>query len=986
MTENSEASQIWKLAEQKLPRMKNVNVLGEIGRVLQFLSVHAPDIYSGYPVPDKTEQEVLQLVLDLNRKASELQVQVRFNFLAIGFEIGNFNFGWNVPLVPQLVRIKKPLNWATKDNFTRRAVAHSLELAFGRDLERSISKDISFNIGQLLFAAIFFGGLLERKWLEPFLAAVIQGNFYQHNGILWVEMVRKTVPTPTDADVTPDACYYTKRFFPDNFTLALLYRMLEHNQIPSGSFNPNPWKLLLAYLKTLSNVSATDLPGNLDEFLKLGLSRNLYLPGSMLAYATGKLKSTSLAIGPWLRCLSGKHIKVARAETMSDQLQPSAVPKITISKNYSIRRQEELFTRLLKDINPKEKRLSSKETADILERYLKTYKNEMSPALQLMIHWGRQLLSTRLSRLERRSKKEAVVTSTIRRYFRAINTPFLAAAEDQNLTSIDPLELELIYEQTIYDRKDDYMTPRCLLQFHGFMEAFFGFPPIESVELKGSTSLESNQNANLITLDVYSLVLRGLGWGKNTISRWQRLRIISWVICYRCGLRPSEVLNLRVIDFQLFGPNAFELVVRINPKSERGKRRIPGSLLMSKDECGLLLDYYHHRRREIGLFGDNYLLAHPEQKSGRLHDEDLYEPARSLLRGITGDDTLRLYHSRHTFNSSLQMQFMLRGNPPFNEADFLNLGVSVENDKQLREALMGNENRGRKDQHVQSILVGHSTPEVTNLYYNHLADVLLGTLVRKQRDRVPITLKAIMALGGLRQSRACELLVENGDHSLAPLVKNQAQKNADRLLHPLLEKTESLSLPKVSIAEYTKLPPWEDIVTDEAIKVLKRGESNWDVAYRLYESVRQLDGKRLRTASSIIRGIDNQLAKDDRRWRGPTYTSFTDLRSVLLFLTEVGLPDNSFILFHHPRRGQSAVEQATALTQWRERIDVPVGGWVSAEPANKTAPKKGVVEIRVINPECGANKSGKQPAMSRGFEVAIELIASALSLGDLGKA
>ncbi len=208
---------------------------------------------------------------------------------------------------------------------------------------------------------------------------------------------------------------------------------------------------------------------------------------------------------------------------------------------------------------------------------------------------------------------------------------------------------------------------------------------------------------------------------------------------------------------------------------------------MSKQEIRLLLDYYKQRSSEIGFFGDNYLMAHPERKSGRLADDALYTQTRMLLHDITKDETLRLYHARHTFNSCLQMQFQLRGKALFNHYDFLNLDVSIENDKKLRNALEGNEHWGRKDQHVQAILVGHASPEMTNQYYNHLNDVLLGCLVQQERDRVPITLKGLMTLSGLSQSRAGELFSDNEEHPLAGLVKNQARKHAARLLHPLVD-------------------------------------------------------------------------------------------------------------------------------------------------------------------------------------------------------
>ncbi|MFZ4859125.1 MAG: hypothetical protein ACOYL3_22335 [Desulfuromonadaceae bacterium] len=984
MTENDKSSHIWQLARQKIPQSKHVDVVAEIEYVLQYLADYAPDLYSGNPAPIKSEQEIVQLARDLSNKTTEPQVQVRFYFLSIGIEIGNMTYGWKVPLVPQLVRIKKPKNWATTDNFLRRRAAGKLEQAFGKNLELPISSNPSVYFGQLLFTAIFFGCLLDKKWLEPFLAAIMRQDLFQYNGVLWVEMVmQSSLCIQDDADLQPEPTFFTKRFFPDNFTLILLYRLLDHKLVPATISYTTAWNCIQTYLKTLPDLSSADLPSSLNEFLKLSISRNLIMPGSMLGYATGQLKSTSLAIGPWLRCISRRAVKVVKVvkSEISEGLIKAPIAKITVPKRYNARRVEELFVKLLRLLHPKGKDLTKGGASKIIESFYVKHKHEMSPAFQLMVQWGIQLLSTRISYLEHRGKKAAVAVSTIRRYFRAINTPFLSAAEDQNLTTIDPLELELIYEQTINERQGDSMALQCLQQFHGFLEVFYGLPPIESVDLKSSSSVATNANANLITLDLYFLVLKGLGWGDEANTRWQKLRIIAWVICYRCGLRPLEVRKLRVIDLQLIGPDTFEILVRITPKSDRGKRRVPGSLRMSKEEISLVMNYFSQRCNEIDLFDNDYLLAHPGQTSGRLADEDLFNQTRILLRDITMDETLVLYHARHTFNSCLQAQFQLQGKAIFNKNDFLNLAISIENDILLRDSLEGNERWGRKDQHVQAIMVGHASPDMTNQYYNHLSDVLLGCLVQQKRDRVPITIKGMMMLSGLGQSRAGDMITDCIDHPLTTLVKNQAKKYGTKLLHPLIESAEPLRLPVVAALKVSKLPPWEEVVSKEAAKILRRGEHNWEIAYNIYEGIRRLGDKRLKTALEMIKKINTQLEKPTRRWRGPTYRSVTELLSVLSLLSELGVADNTILLIHHPRRGQPLTDQSTSLLQWQKKV-TNKATWSPGEQASSAASKKSFVEVRIIRVGGKVDSAGRQPPMSRGFELVVKAVTEYLHLAQ----
>ena len=965
--------------------MKEVDLDKEVAYVLRYLETEATDLFTGTPTPRRTEEDVIYLARELSRNVSELRARVRFHFLGVGFEIGNREHGWHVPLVPQLVRVRKAYNWARIENFTHRTITGRLELAFGKALESQPAQDLAGNLAQVLFTAVFFGGLLERCWLEPFLEAVINRKFFQHNGIIWVEM-SKVYKVPADLSAESGEATYTKRFFPDHFTAAQLYRLLDLGLLPTTIPCPRPWDLLQAYLRRLPGISDLQLPDNLTEFLKLAVSRNLYLPGSILSYATGALKSTSLAIEPWLRCFSGKAVRNSRPGIQEDCQGQTNNKKVVIPQKYSYRRQEELFKKLLKDIGPtKCKELSVSETKAVFVRMLAERKRELSPAFQLMLLWGTQLLSPRSSYLERRNKKEALTTRSVRRYFGALGSAFLLAAENSDLTTIDQVELELIYEQVIEDRQSDAKAAQCLCQFHGYLMAFFGLPPVESIDLKGTTSGATNQNANLITLDVYNLVLRGIGLGETKISRWQKLRIIAWVICYRCGLRPSEILNLRVIDFQMIGPDDFELLVRVSPKTERGRRRIPASLCMNRDESKLLLDYYKQRSSEVGLFGDHYLLAHPEQKTGRLLDEAVFEPVRTLLRSITQDDTLLLYHARHSFNSCLQAQFQLRGKPLFDLPGFLDLDISTEHDRLLRDTLMANENWGRKDQHIQAILVGHASPVITNQYYNHLNEVLLGTLVRQRRDMVPVSLTAVASLGGLRQSWAGELLdVSSTDHPLAKLVKAQAKKHAMTLAHPLLAQSAPMTLPAVNASKESRLPRWEEVITPEIAQELKRGQGSWDVAFHIYDCASQLRGKRFSSVAATIQEMAQQLENSKRRWRGPIYAGITELKSVLLVLQELGVQTKSIALIHHPRRGQNDVEQAAALKLWKERTNFKIGCWIVGEPANATAPKKGIIELRLVNSTTGDLERGKMPKVSRGFELGIKLLAQAFPIKTEG--
>lgn len=65
---------------------------------------------------------------------------------------------------------------------------------------------------------------------------------------------------------------------------------------------------------------------------------------------------------------------------------------------------------------------------------------------------------------------------------------------------------------------------------------------------------------------------------------------------------------------------------------------------------------------------------------------------------------------------------------------------------------------------------------------------------------------------------------------------------------------------------------------------------------------------------------------------------------------------------------------------WRERTGTIEMEWVTGEMSRAAVKKKGLVEVRVLESrERRAGGSSRTPALSRGFEVAIMLLAGAIT-------
>jgi hypothetical protein len=111
------AATVWSHARKRLPLSKEVDLDKEVTHVLKYLETEATDLYTGTPPPSRNEEDIIQLARELSLNVPESRARIRFHFLGLGFEIGNKEHGWHVPLVPQLVRVKKARNRATVENF-----------------------------------------------------------------------------------------------------------------------------------------------------------------------------------------------------------------------------------------------------------------------------------------------------------------------------------------------------------------------------------------------------------------------------------------------------------------------------------------------------------------------------------------------------------------------------------------------------------------------------------------------------------------------------------------------------------------------------------------------------------------------------------------------------------------------------------------------------------------------------------------------------
>lgn len=974
---NNKPSSPWENIACKMARSDNAVEFTPVQqKALDIIARHSPEMLRGDRKLTMSDDDILAICLDLSQ-CSSAEKRERFNFVARSIEWGNRYLDWDIPLSPFFHSVNREKNLLQPNIYLNQHKAENLAVAFFQDLENRVPQTHEEYSAQILFSAIFFGGLLD-SWYQAYLQSLKLGNIFQSGTWLWVEMKRHIKRKVNHSE--------HKRWVADPLTQLLIYRYLNNKAtLPKNHSSISAWKVLRNLLHTLS-LPGSDTPDSLSELRNWGIARNLhYLPGSSIGYATGNLTSTSLPIEPWLRIMTGKMVPVKKREIRESHQQKINAAEIIQNTDTSIAAQLALLEKARKLISVKDtqKEITAKKGRALLNSFIKEHQSEIAPALQLFIYWSIQLLSKRVSVAERRKSSALKVRSALR-YWSEIGAPLIRGFGTDSPINLDPLDLEDIYAEIALRLENSPYSVGRLGQFHAYLEVFYRVPEIEWGDLideKGQ--IVTKVDANLICPSTYRAILESLGWNDAKRDRWQTLYIIATILGYRCGLRPGEIRALRLIDIQ--GITKFEVIVRNTrfktTKSAAGVRRIPISALAPQEELSFILDFLKERKAEGNVFGDGHFMAHPTQKAGLLSDEDIFNPIREIIQKVTKDETLRFYHLRHSFltlnNISLLLDERISQTGVF---AFEHDQFSTAKRKQLKSDLMLSDGAAQKQQYILAMFAGHSNPRTSNKHYIHLSDWALAYLLRHPEYPIPVKHAAIQKITGLSRPRVFELLMSvknTQQHLLVPFVESRAGKFAKTLSHPLMLKNKKgrKAAHKINSASVTPLPDWAEIISKQeefGVNLNKLSRADWDLAARFYENFRSLDGRRRKTAIKIV---NEALASYSTRWGGYVCGTYSSASKLVGFIQLCGVKKSNIYVLHHPRRNQTEEEYHPYSRQWCEALRMPQKQVTIGEYANtKGSANRGLITIKILNSNPDLVTRSRKPKSAHGFINALKII------------
>ncbi len=697
--------------------------------------------------------------------------------VAAGLKKGRKELGWDVPIPAIPVKVEREPARFTPKRFKAMVTVRSLEQAV---LKSPRSTNSVAELGRLILSVILFGGLVHAKWLKMWFNAFnslqeSSGRSIRWDGRhLWMETFLLVLSGHKENDGSDgtrkrgggDAdVFLRRRWFADPITSMLICRWISDPHTLARKIpKEDHWFACVSRFLKLAGVESGRVtsPSALLEMAETSLS--LRIPPFLAAYATRDVISVSVPEPVWTRLHCGYRIQnhtdqwQVPAESTSEHYRKPRIASMQISDEEIAAPAEQLvYLRQIRRVFYKNGLARTDRTA--IRRDIQQVINSVQPApvVRLLGLWSISLLT----------EHGGTKASSVRRYLSAIGGYLTSLCPSKEFLGLEPDEFRELYEQVIElidSEKEKSYALGVLGRFHSFLVNDWNFQDINRsyFSVKKGPS-ECGVDANLVTCAEFDRIKEALGCCNPNRSSMATAALLIAILGFRCGLRRNEILYLRNSD--LYGNTIVELVLKPHSlrglKSLRSRRRLVLNHLLQPDEFNLLIEWWNQRLD----YGDDALLFAPIYRQDRPFTEvEVFTPISQAIRRVTGDETLRFHHLRHSF--ATWMLLRLAGDPRGlrSKAAFLDHPeFDEERIAKLRAELLDNEPLGRKSVYAVAALCGHSNPGTTFNSYVHLCDWLLGQELNRDSSLPAIDVSVAAGLTGIPVATIYRLLASKSE-------------------------------------------------------------------------------------------------------------------------------------------------------------------------------------------------------------------------------
>ncbi|MEY8241435.1 MAG: site-specific integrase, partial [Cycloclasticus sp.] len=627
-------------------------------------------------------------------------------------------------------------------------------------------------IGQVILSSVLFGGLLNSHLLGGLLKTfpakprLFNDRAYIDLSLSWMGH--------EDSE--------SRRWFLDPLSETLIWQLRVANLDVQNLKLSDITKLIFIYLLSFfkeTGLGKNNHPKNISFFLDTcSLTYDLMLPPFLSHYLQRKHISHSIKKQGWDR-LEGitPSLDAKLIASGLDLEHWKSSPALTDKDIASEKTAESPYLTCIQKISID---LSNTEMRADLRALSESYEN--SESLQpLLFNWG-------VSLLEKGKKgRPAPKPNTVRQYIKTIGNRLYEQLGDIRCIDLDSSFIEDAYIQVLDDIDSKGLrrkVSRLLYSFHCYIVRHYDVVAIDYRAVLGDMHAPSPVDANLFFIDEFKKLLSVLDESDLILNHPKLVTAtkILAILGYKCGLRRSEALKLRLIDFH--GTYSPMLLVRPHVgrrlKTFASKRVLPLKVLLEKDELEFLQNWLEARKtEELENPFSPYLFSIPEKNYACISEDLVFPALHAAMRASTGDESIRYHHFRHSFASLTLLRLMVAdyGLP---EGFFDNQPETLkwlQKSKAFKVALYGCEDPTRKHLFYVSSLLGHSLPDVSLEHYIHTLDIISSSIIRQ---RFKPSLQALRSASGLPVSTSYRLS-ESGPEKLMVKIRKvngfQAIKN-----------------------------------------------------------------------------------------------------------------------------------------------------------------------------------------------------------------
>jgi len=590
-------------------------------------------------------------------------------------------------------------------------------------------------LGRLLYSAVRHGGLVNKPFLTHFLDCVCQKRIKSVDDLIWFEL--------------HGAVGELHNWFPDNLTILLIKQFFDKNM--SFESVEKPEYYILKFLQCIPEFTRTKL--NLTWlFLTINARLSLSITPFALNILTAKQINVPLKEVPLLRLITQKS---PRLSFKIDEIEAPPTIKEATEKN-SWKKQvqvnypdSEAFliwirNQLIEAKAQSKQNFKKRDLAELRKKInekLEIEAQKITPIVHILVDWI-------MHSLEKGSKwSRKLKLSSILSYLASIGRRLQHQVGYKDPTQMDIEELAHIYLTIIDDGRNIAVKERrarILRDFHEVLEQKYQVKPcyiFQEFIAAGNENKVNLVDANILMPWEYETATAFLTQSNEMtgLTEIQRKAVyVALILGFRCGFRRSELHYLKIQDFEWdllkydTIPEWATILISYSEvrdlKSISAHRRLPIGLLLNKEELYVLNDYCR-LRLDLTLEESDFLFYfgqrdHLMDRSAQVVDQDqLFTPLTTLLQRITGDDTFRFHHLRHSFATWLFWYWTADIHKFSHPIPTLRRHRLFDHLFAAREYLIHRapDLPSRKTLHLISAIIGHSGPSITLFHYIHSA-------------------------------------------------------------------------------------------------------------------------------------------------------------------------------------------------------------------------------------------------------------------------